>query len=193
MLSAQLCLTVITSHIYPYRPFIHPPPLHSLLFLRVFHPRGGREGRSPPLLPLLSTPRTTTQHPRSSAQPACPPPATQPCLLPTPQRSGPAPSPQRRIPGTSLAPQREAEEGRSRGGSSRTTGGGGGRGEPHTHDADAAVLREAKGSRGSPTKAEPSAPLSAPQAGRGRLCLSPVCRAPTLRVGYSCTFKVIES
>lgn len=167
MLSAQLCLTVITSHIYPYRPFIHPPPLHSLLFLRVFHPRGGREGRSPPLLPLLSTPRTTTQHPRSSAQPACPPPATQPCLLPTPQRSGPAPSPQRRIPGTSLAPQREAEEGRSRGGSSRTTGGGAAAGSPTHTTRTPRYSERRKGAGEAPLRQSPPLPSALPKLDAG--------------------------
>lgn len=177
----------------PLQAFYSPPSTAFTPFFARF-PSSGRQGRP------FSPPPPSPQHPShyhtapTVLSPTCLPPPRHPALPPPhPAALGACPFPSapysRHVP-RSTARSGGGEKPRWLQPDDRR---GGGRGEPHTHDADAAVLREAKGSRGSPTKAEPSAPLSAPQAGRGRLCLSPVCRAPTLRVGYSCTFKVIES
>lgn len=151
MLSAQLCLTIITSHIYPYRPFFFS--VHSLLFCAFSTLREAGNPILPPSSLPSAPPRTTTHLPAPTAPTSPQPGPPQPCLLPTPQRSGPAPSPQlaaqRCIPGTSLASQREVEEGRSRGGSSRGTDGGRPRGAPHTR----------RGRRGTPrSEREPEKP-----------------------------------
>lgn len=166
-------------------------------FLCVFHPQGGREPHPPTLLPPLGTsshyhasPSTHSPHQPSARPP--PSPASSP---PRSARGLPLPLSSQRSDVFQARPSPRSEKWRRGEAVVAPAGGqaGGGRGELHTHGAAAAVLREAKGSRRSPVTAEPSAPLSAPPAGRGRLCPSPACRAPTLRVGYSCTFKVIES
>lgn len=187
MLSAQLCLTIITSHIYPYRPFFFS--VHSLLFCAFSTLREAGNPILPPSSLPSAPPRTTTHLPAPTAPPS---PASSP---PRSARGLPLPLSSQRSDVFQARPSPRSEKWRRGEAVVAPAGGqaGGGRGELHTHGAAAAVLREAKGSRRSPVTAEPSAPLSAPPAGRGRLCPSPACRAPTLRVGYSCTFKVIES
>lgn len=79
MLSAQLCLTIITSHIYPYRPFFFS--VHSLLFCAFSTLREAGNPILPPSSLPSAPPRTTTHLPAPTA-PTSPQPGPPPALPP---------------------------------------------------------------------------------------------------------------